>query len=82
VWEALRKRGWSDGRLAKEIGETSAQVARVLYGDRSASRQIAVKLHQTLGIAFDLWDLPCPVKRRAHEDASAPKLARKRKAAA
>jgi transcriptional regulator with XRE-family HTH domain len=66
VWNAMTERGWSDARLAKEMGERTSIVARLLYGDRPANRQQAVKLHALLGIPFEAWDQSTKVTRRKH----------------
>lgn len=66
IWSALSRLGWSDARLATEMGEHTASVARLLYGDRKANRQQAAKLLAMLEIPLDAWDQPCGVKRRKH----------------
>lgn len=66
VWNAMAERGWSDARLAKEMGERTSIVARLLYGDRPANRQQAVKLYSLLGIPFEAWDERTKVTRRKH----------------
>lgn len=63
----MASRGWSDARLAREMDEDSAAVARLLYGDRKANRKQAAALLRLLGTDLGLWDEPCPVRRRRHE---------------
>jgi ribosome-binding protein aMBF1 (putative translation factor) len=70
IWSALEDRGWSDARLGAEMREDSAAVSRLLYGDRPANRQQAVKLYTMLGIPLESWDQPCPVRRRKHRSPS------------
>ncbi len=64
------ERGWSDARFAKEIEEETSIASRLLYGDRKANRQQAVKLHALLSIPFEAWDQPTKLRRRKHEAAA------------
>lgn len=68
IWDALSRKRWSDARLGAEMKEDSAAISRLLYGDRKANRQQAMKLHELLGTPFEAWDQPCPVRRRRHDD--------------
>jgi hypothetical protein len=67
IWDALERQGWSDARLSAEMGEDTAAVSRLLYGDRKANRKQSVKLHELLGIPFSAWDEPTALKRRRHQ---------------
>lgn len=69
IWTALRRLGWTDARLGAEMHEDSAAVSRLLYGDRKANRQQAVKLLALLEIPLEAWDLPTMARRRKHEPA-------------
>lgn len=66
VWAEQVQRGWSDARLADELGEDTGQIAKLLYGVRKPGRQLAAKLLMRLGTPLDAWDEPCPVQRRVH----------------
>lgn len=68
IWAEQDQRGWSDSKLAEELGEDSGKIARLLYGDRKPGRQLSAKLFARLGTPFDAWEQPCPVKRRVHAE--------------
>jgi hypothetical protein len=59
LWALVESHGWTNTQLAEAIGEDDGNVTRLLYGDRKASRVVAVKL-MPLGVAIDLWDQPLP----------------------
>lgn len=59
LWALLEEREWSQAQLAANTGVDDGNVARILYGDRKASRVIAVRL-MALGVAIELWDEPLP----------------------
>lgn len=59
LWALVEARGWTNTQLAEGIGEDDGNVTRILYGDRKASRVVAVKL-MSLGVAIELWDEPLP----------------------
>ncbi len=63
----MTERGWTDARLAKEMNEETSIVSRLLYGDRKANRQQAVKLYGLLGIPFEAWDQSTKLTRRKHQ---------------
>lgn len=66
IWEALRKRGWTDAKLGAEMREDSAAISRLLYGDRPANRRQAAWLFTQLGIPLEAWEESCSLKRRKH----------------
>lgn len=70
LWEALARLGWSDARLSSEMGTDTAQVSRLVYGDRPANRRQAKWLFEVLSIPLGAWDEPCPVRRRDHQRAA------------
>ncbi len=66
VWAEMDRRGWSDARLATELGEDSGKIAKLLYGERKPGRQLSAKLLARLGTPLEAWDRPCPAKCRKH----------------
>ncbi len=66
VWAAMAEKGWSDARLAKEMGEETSIVSRLLYGDRKANRQQGAKLLALFAVPLDAWDQPTKLTRRRH----------------
>ena len=71
VWAELEKRGWSHARLAVELGEESARVARMLYGDRRPGRDLSAAMSKLLGTPIEAWSAPCPKTWRPHAPAHA-----------
>lgn len=60
LWDALARRGWSQGHLARELsalGEPvgSGTINRWLHGTRPMSLTWAGRLHELLGIEMGSW---------------------------
>ncbi len=66
LWAEMDRRGWSDAKLAEELGEDSGKIAKLLYGERKPGRQLSAKLLARLGTPIDAWDRPCTARRRVH----------------
>lgn len=66
LWEACAAKGWSDARLAREMGEETSIVARLIYGDRRATLKQGAKLLELLGIPLSAWEEPTRATRRKH----------------
>ncbi len=60
VWAELAARNWSHAKLADELDEVNARVAKLLYGDRRPGRELADAMHRVLGTPLHLWSEPCP----------------------
>lgn len=58
MWLVLRRRKWSQGQLAKELGTRSSAVNRWLHGGRIPSRRWLFEIERVLGIEARLWDRP------------------------
>lgn len=71
IWSALRRKGWSHARFAREAGLTNGGVAKLLYGDVGAGRSVADFCQRVLGVRVPLWDEPCPRGWRPHSAAAA-----------
>lgn len=56
----MRQRGWKPADLARDLGEHSATISRLLFGDRKPERSLAAKLFETYGIPLTEWDEPLP----------------------
>lgn len=68
LWRLLDRKGWSHSDFGRELGMSSANAARVLYGDRKVGRRIGAVLDE-LGIKLSLWELPCPADWTPHGNA-------------
>jgi plasmid maintenance system antidote protein VapI len=60
LWTVIRKRRLSASALARELGINNAMMAKLLYGDRRAGRDLALRCEQKLGIPISLWSAPLP----------------------
>jgi hypothetical protein len=74
LWAEMERRGWSDADLAREVDIDNGNASRIVYGDRRPGRVLSSKLFARLGIGLDLWDQPCPVKKRIHPVAVAAEV--------
>jgi predicted transcriptional regulator len=52
---AMRERGWSQVRLASELGVTQSAVSKWLSGKRCPDGWSAVGLQKMLGVPIDSW---------------------------
>lgn len=66
LWRELDRRGWKDSDFARAARLTSGGASKVVYGDVEPGRRVALFCFRELGISFELWDRPCPAKRRPH----------------
>lgn len=55
VLEELRRRGWSQGDLARELNTGTGTVSRWLTGSRLPDLDMAVRIERLLGVAPSLW---------------------------
>lgn len=52
---ALADKGWTQRRLARELGVSRGTVSRWLSGARTPSLRMAVRVHELLGVPEDAW---------------------------
>jgi transcriptional regulator with XRE-family HTH domain len=56
LWKELRLRGWTQGKLARELGMSSnAMVNRWLHAMRRPSIRWAVRIEQVTGVPVRSW---------------------------
>lgn len=58
LWEALRRRGWTQGQLARELGHKSGTINRIMHGDRLPNLKLALRIRDLVGIDPELWHKP------------------------
>lgn len=67
IWSAVTRRGWSHADLQRAVEVSSAQMSRLMYGDRRAGRRTAVLIQEIFPeVRLALWDEPCPKGWRPH----------------
>lgn len=65
----MRRRGWSQGDVARAIGCDSGLVNRWLHGHRPVNLKFAVLLQQKMGIDPELWTEPPSERLRLRKTA-------------
>ncbi len=66
LWKALARKEWSQADLARALKLSTAQVSRLLYGERGAGRHTASECSRLLDVKIELWDKPCPPNWKPH----------------
>lgn len=55
LWEAKRRKGWSQNQLARELKVDSGTINRILHGKQEPSLHLANEISRRLGIATSCW---------------------------
>ena len=58
LWGVLKREGWSQNRLAEELGADSGKVNRWLHGTLRPTLAWALLLAERFGIAPETWNTP------------------------
>lgn len=56
--KVLRERGWSQGKLARELGTSSGVVNRWIKGGQRPSLPFALRIEELLGVKASSWHPP------------------------
>lgn len=60
LWDAAARHGWSHAEIARRLDVDKAMVAKIMYGDRKAGRDLAVACSDALGVPIGAWSEPIP----------------------
>lgn len=60
LWEAKNRRGLTNADMARELEVDDAMVAKLLYAERRAGRDLAVKCRNRYGTPIEAWGEPMP----------------------
>ena len=60
LWTALDRLGWSHAETARRLDVDKAMVAKLMYGDRRAGRDLAILCKKLLGVPLESWSSPLP----------------------
>lgn len=71
LWSALHRLGHTHADFARQVGVSTAQAARILYGDRGPGRRPAAICLRVYGVPPDLWEQPLPKRWKPHVRAPA-----------
>jgi len=71
LWKALERKGWTHSDFARAAEISTAQAARILYGERGAGRRVATFCFTELGVKLFLWDKPITPNWNPHSPARA-----------
>jgi plasmid maintenance system antidote protein VapI len=60
LWAVKKRKGLSNAELGREIGVNGAMASKLLYGDRRAGRDLALRCEEKFGVPINLWSAPLP----------------------
>jgi transcriptional regulator with XRE-family HTH domain len=60
LWAASDRLGWTHSEIARRLGVDKAMVAKLMYGDRRAGRDLAGLCKKLLGVPYEAWSQPLP----------------------
>lgn len=60
LWAAAERHGWSHAEIARRLDVDKAMVAKLMYGDRRAGRDLSVTCKKVLGVPIEAWSEEIP----------------------
>lgn len=60
IWAAKVRRALSNADMARELGVDDAMVAKLLYGERRAGRDLALRCRDRFATPIEAWSEPMP----------------------
>lgn len=60
LWSALERLDWSHAETARKLDVDKAMVAKLMYGDRRAGRDLSLLCKNVLGVPIEAWSEPLP----------------------